>query len=205
MNVFLAIIITIVILYIIYISIWFYVKNAPPLVEIKEYISQDTACIRLKNNEPVDLDYVQIKMGGLALDNLPNGWAVLEDNNNLLKIEGKIVNGEKKKIEIANGTKGYTHFSIDDGLIKFPLHNIKENEAYRTYRIAFEVFAHPVDEQKPMLVGRYFGIIYHRRVNGKEFSDKPGYQNVVGWKKDSFKEISEKEYHAFVTVSPVAK
>ncbi len=187
--------------------IWLIVKNAPPLVNVKGHFLQDTAYLRLTNEEPVDLDYAQVNIGGLSLGNNPNSIEHL-GHNNLIKIEQKIVTGEKVEIPIAVGEDGFTRFSVDGGLYNLALNDRENKESHGRYRIALEVFAHPVDEEKSMLVGRYFGAIYHTRLNGtkppandKHRDDVLIYQDMVGWEKGSFKSMTEKEYRDFINPS----
>lgn len=184
---------------------WLVAKKCPPLVDVKDYFLQDTAYLRIRNNESVDLDYVQIKMLGLSIDRMAQWNAIKDfDHNNIIKIEKRIVNSEKLDIPIAVGKNGFTNFQFDDGRYNLALDNLESEHSFKKYRIILEVYAHPVNEQKSLLVGIFSGIISHDRHNGtklfdgkKYHDDKLVYQDMVRWEKASFKEIGKKEMLSF--------
>lgn len=186
--------------------VWLVTKKTSPLVDVEDYFLQNTAYLRVRNNEPVDLDYVQIRMLGLSIDRMTQSNAIKDfDHNNIIKIEKRIVNSEKLDIPIAVGENGFTNFQFDDGRYNLALDNLESEHSFKKYRIILEVYAHPVNEQKSLLVGIFSGLIYHDRHNGtklfdgkKYHDDKLVYQDMVGWEKASFKEINKKEMLAFV-------
>lgn len=179
MNISIGIIVFISLFWILYFVVWFIVRNAPPLAVADVHSWKNEAYLRLKNDEPSDLDYIDIKIGALKRgNNIGNSLEHL-GHNNIIKIEKRIITGEKVEVLIASGESGYTKLRVDDGLYDLALNDRENEKSQGKYKIAFEVFVHPKKEEKSLLVGRYIGTIHHISFNGFKTEKGVSYGDTV--------------------------
>ncbi len=198
MNISIWIIVFIVLFWIIYFVVWLIVRNAPPLAVVDVHSWKNEAYLRVKNDEPSDLDYVDIKIGALKRgNNIGNSLEHL-GHNNIIKIEKRIITGEKVEGLIASGESGYTKFRVDDGLYDLVLNGRENEKTQGKYKIAFEVFVHPKKEEKSLLAGRYIGTIQHISLNGLKTKNGVSYGDTVFWENNIIQKVTEKQYKEFV-------
>lgn len=186
--------------------LWVITRNAPPLVEVKEYSPNGTghaSYIKLKNNEPSDLTNVYIKILKFTDMRRPSfEFTKSMGSHNIIKVKENIVKGQEFDIPFVEGNDGMLQILTDGRPCIIPVIYKELKEFEEKYDVIVEVFVQPTNEKYIMSAGKYQGTILHHRWNGVEVSDKyvSGviYQDWVIWEKETFKKLSKKEYHSFI-------
>jgi hypothetical protein len=186
--------------------LWAITKNAPPLVDVKEYSPNGTgqaSYIKLKNNEPSELVNVYIKILKFTDMRRPSfEFTKSMGSYNIIKVKENIVKGQEVEIPFVEGNDGELHILTDGKKCIIPVLYKELKEFEQKYDVVMEIMTQPSNEKYSMLVGKYQGTILHHRWSGVEVSDKhiSGviYQDWAVWEKDSFKKLSKKEYRSLI-------
>jgi hypothetical protein len=139
-----------------------------PDIEIREYFVGNKAYIEIKNNEPVALEDVSVKIVDFRWNNSANDVENFSKTKSFSKglkeINRRIMpNSSPIDVLIANGFDfKFTEFATDDEIHKhIPHMRNSEKSSWNKYDMTFEIYGKFEDEEENKVLGLYRGELVH--------------------------------------------